>query len=229
MPTKTSYSSPLTYGTTLGSPEELENILNQSAGGISTEDVSGGKTPNYDASKMQAAGQMVGLAGQMGSSLINADNTDPLSDDYKKKATTSGAISGAASGASAGSILGPWGMLAGAAIGGIYGGITSSKQAEKAKFEAIRDKELETRKSNLTMTGKQKPIKALTQMQGTTAHNMSAKQYNKALQMKEISGANTLPSSLTMIENPSPKQEAAFDHNNDGKVSTKELKTTFNS
>ena len=32
-----------------------------------------------------------------------------------------------------------------------------------------------------------------------------------------------------MIENPSPKQEAAFDHNNDGKVSTKELKTTFNS
>lgn len=81
----------------------------------------------------------------------------------------------------------------------------------------------------LTMTGKQKPLKALTQMQGTTAHNMSAKQYNKALQMKEISGANTLPSSLTMIENPSPKQEAAFDHNNDGKVSTKELKTTFNS
>ena len=192
MPTKTSYSSPLTFQPTLGSPEELENILNQSARGISTENVSGVKTPNYDASKMQAAGQMVGLAGQMGSSLINADNTDPLSDDYKKKATTSGAISGAASGASAGSILGPWGMLAGAAIGGIYGGITSSKQAEKAKFEAIRDKELETRKSNLTMIGKPKIMKALTQMQGTVAHNMSAKQYNKALQMKEISGAATM-------------------------------------
>ena len=44
----------------------------------------------------------------------------------------------------------------------------------------------------LTMTGKQKPIKALTQMQGTVAHNMSAKQYNKALQMKEISGAATM-------------------------------------
>ena len=37
-----------------------------------------------------------------------------------------------------------------------------------------------------------KPIKALTQMQGTVAHNMSAKQYNKALQMKEISGASSL-------------------------------------
>jgi hypothetical protein len=196
MPTKTSYSSPLTYGTTLGSPEELENILNQSAGGISTEDVSGVKTPNYDASKTQAAGQIVGLAGQVGSSLINADNTDPLSDDYKRKATTSGAISGAASGASAGSILGPWGMLAGAAIGGIYGGITSSKQAEEATFEAIKDKELETRKSNLTMTGKPKISKALTQMQGTVAHNMSAKQYNKALQMKEISGASTIPTRL---------------------------------
>ena len=29
-------------------------------------------------------------------------------------------------------------------------------------------------------------------MQGTLAHNMSAKQYNKALQMKEISGAATM-------------------------------------
>ena len=192
MPTKTSYSSPLTYGTTLGSPEELENILNQSAGSVNTESTTGVKTPNYDPSKMQAAGQIAGLAGQVGSSLINADNTDPLSDDYKKKATTSGAISGAAKGAQLGSIAGPWGMLAGAAIGGIYGGVTSSKQADETTFEAIKAKELETRRSNLTMTGKPKIMKALTQMQGTVAHNMSAKQYNKALQMKEISGAATM-------------------------------------
>ena len=38
-----------------------------------------------------------------------------------------------------------------------------------------------------------KPIKALTQMQGTLAHNMSAAQYNRALQMKEISGSSSLP------------------------------------
>ena len=44
----------------------------------------------------------------------------------------------------------------------------------------------------LTMTGKQKPLKALTQMQGTTAHNMSAAQYRSALKMKEISGAATM-------------------------------------
>lgn len=45
-------------------------------------------------------------------------------------------------------------------------------------------------KYGIPMAGK--PIKALTQMQGTLAHNMSAKQYNKALQMKEISGAATM-------------------------------------
>ena len=44
----------------------------------------------------------------------------------------------------------------------------------------------------IPLTMKQKPIKALTQMQGTIAHNMSAKQYNKALQMNEISGAATM-------------------------------------
>ena len=45
-------------------------------------------------------------------------------------------------------------------------------------------------KYGIPMAGK--PIKALTQMQGTVAHNMSAAQYNKALQMKEISGAATM-------------------------------------
>jgi len=45
-------------------------------------------------------------------------------------------------------------------------------------------------KYGIPMAGK--PIKALTQMQGTLAHNMSAKQYNKALQMREISGAATM-------------------------------------
>ena len=44
----------------------------------------------------------------------------------------------------------------------------------------------------IPLTMKQKPIKALTQMHGTVAHNMSAAQYNKALQMKEISGAATM-------------------------------------
>ena len=44
-----------------------------------------------------------------------------------------------------------------------------------------------------SMTGKPKIMKTLTQMQGTTAHNMSAKQHNDALKMKEISGSSSLP------------------------------------
>ena len=44
----------------------------------------------------------------------------------------------------------------------------------------------------LTITGKPTIMKALTQMQGTTAHNMSAAQYKSALKMKEISGAATM-------------------------------------
>ena len=75
---------------------------------------------------------------------------------------------------------------------------TSSKQSEqseqpeyKTNIDPMTGKEIEINQG-IPMAGK--PIKALTQMQGTLAHNMSAKQYDKALQMKEISGANTLPS-----------------------------------
>ena len=63
-------------------------------------------------------------------------------------------------------------------------------------------------KYGIPMAGK--PIKALTQMQGTLAHNTSAKQYNRALQMKEISGASTLPSPMAKM--------ADKDYDGDGKV-----------
>jgi len=49
-------------------------------------------------------------------------------------------------------------------------------------------------KYGIPMTGK--PIKALTQMQGTVAHNMSAKQYNKNQKMNALA-MNGIPSSLT--------------------------------
>ncbi len=75
----------------------------------------------------------------------------------------------------------------------------------------------------LTMTGKQKPLKALTQMQGTTAHNMSAKQYNEALQMKEISGASTMPSALTL-----KGDQYKIDANKDGKITGEDFKLLKN-
>ena len=58
------------------------------------------------------------------------------------------------------------------------------------------------------------PLKALTQMQGTTAHNMSAAQYRSALKMKEISGAATMP------EKSDIKME---DLSGDGKVTMKDV------
>lgn len=64
------------------------------------------------------------------------------------------------------------------------------------------------------MTGKPKIMKALTQMQGTTAHNMSAAQYKSALKMKEISGAATMP------EKSDIKME---DLSGDGKVTMKDV------
>ena len=63
-------------------------------------------------------------------------------------------------------------------------------------------------KYGIPMAGK--PIKALTQMQGTVARNMSAKQYNKALQMKEISGASTIPSPMAKMSDR--------DYDGDGKI-----------
>ena len=60
----------------------------------------------------------------------------------------------------------------------------------KTNIDPMTGEEIEINQG-IPMTGK--PIKALTQMQGTLAHNTSAKQYNRALQMKEISGSSSLP------------------------------------
>jgi hypothetical protein len=149
-----------------------------------------GVQPKYDADATQQAGAAIGVVGQMGGSLISASNTDPLSGNYKSKATTAGAISGAASGASMGAVLGPYGMLAGAAIGGIYGGVTSSKQADEAIKAARTNQTLQEiekvrlQESGLAMHGK--PSKTLTTIEGTLPYNKSAKQYESALKMNKI-------------------------------------------
>ena len=67
-------------------------------------------------------------------------------------------------------------------------------------------------KYGIPMAGK--PIKALTQMQGTVAHNMSAAQYKSAIKMSEISGASTLPSPVAKMANK--------DYDGDGKIESSE-------
>jgi hypothetical protein len=76
-------------------------------------------------------------------------------------------------------------------------GVEEEQPKYTTNIDPMTGQEIETlpnqdlvNKYGIPMTGK--PIKALTQMHGTVAHNMSAAQYNKALQMKEISGAATM-------------------------------------
>ena len=76
-------------------------------------------------------------------------------------------------------------------------GVEEEQPKYTTNIDPMTGQEIETlpnqdlvNKYGIPMTGKL--IKALTQMHGTVAHNMSAAQYNKALQMKEISGAATM-------------------------------------
>ena len=73
----------------------------------------------------------------------------------------------------------------------------------------------------LTMSGK--PLKMLTGVKGNTPHNMSSKQYNDALKMQEISGANTLPSALTL-----KGDQYKIDANNDGEITGEDFKLLKN-
>ena len=77
--------------------------------------------------------------------------------------------------------------------------------------EILPNKDL-VNKYGIPMAGK--PIKALTQMQGTVAHNMSAAQYKSAIKMSEISGASTLPSPVAKM--------ADKDYDGNGKIESSE-------
>jgi len=125
-----------------------------------------------------------------------------------RKGTLGGAAAGAALGAKIGSFIPIPGVgtLAGAGVGALAGGLIGRNKAKKeTEEETTGIKYIQTNINPYTgeeyqpygmspfgMTGKPKIMKALTQMQGTTAHNMSAAQYKSALKMKEISGAATM-------------------------------------
>ena len=168
------------------------------------------------------------------------DTSDPLAKNYQTNMMASNAAQGLAMGSS----FGPVGMAVGLVGGGIYGAVTADKQIEKAKKQKEISTGFDTRgkamENELDMINQEiypnedlvnkysSTPKALTQMQETVAHNMSAKQYNENQKMNALA-MHGIPAALTMIENPSVKQKAAFDQNNDDKVSTEELKTIFKS
>ena len=80
------------------------------------------------AAQFSGAYAPVGQLGGMAGDVIKSRNKS------KGGATTAGAVSMGASGAALGmQVAGPWGALAGAAGGAVYGGITAGKEYEKGK------------------------------------------------------------------------------------------------
>ena len=184
--------------------------------------------PTETNSPIKMTAQNLSLVGQ-GSNIASSfiDTTDPLSRDYQGKLAAKTGLQGLAMG----SQFGLPGMIIGGLGGAAYGAIKADDLTAEAKktqgiSEAFDNYQKNQIEDPITMQGK--PIKTLTQMQGTVAHNMSARQYNENQKMNALA-MHGIPAALTMIENPSEEQKAAFDHNNDNKVSTEELKTTFKS
>ena len=136
------------------------------------------------------------IAGGVGMLTNTFGEQDPLKQGYG----ATKALGGAAQGAQMGAALGPYGMAAGALIGGTVAVINADKEKEKAKEQKIlqdqtvgaskaqnqllenkygQGRDLES-KSFLTKKGeiKMKPMKKLGAITGTISPNMSMAQYN---------------------------------------------------
>ena len=187
MPTKTKSESPLTY--------ELYNVdPNASKLGFS-----------YQTQKGANTGVGVSALGGMAGGVVDTINDDPL----KKGSVAMSAGSGALKGVAAGAAFGPAGMIVGGVLGAA-GGFFKGKKAKK-EAEALRKAEAE-RKEKIRIAGLQaeensqlaqnmaamgsSPFgmleKKLKGIKGLVPANMSAAQYKSSLQMREISGVNTL-------------------------------------
>ena len=192
MQTETKGKSPVTY--------ELYNVdPNASKLGSS-----------YQTQKGANTGAVVGALGGMAGGVLDTINDDPLKKGSVGMAAGSGALKGVASGA----MFGPAGMIVGGvlgAAGGLIKGRKAKKEAESAeKAEAERKEKMriaglqaeENSQLAQNMAGAGvnpydvSPATMLTKklkgIKGLVPANMSAAQYKSSLQMKEISGVNTL-------------------------------------
>ena len=156
---------------------------------------------------------MIGSAAETTSGFL--DTSDPLSKNYTANMIGSNALQGAAAGAA----FGPIGAAVGAVGYGVYGAVTADEQIKETKkqkeistgFDA-RSKAME---NELNMINKEiypnedlankygSTPKALTQMQGTVAHNMSARQYNENQKMNALA-MHGIPACL-LYTSPSPR------------------------
>ncbi len=140
------------------------------------------------------AGQVADVA----SGLI--DTEDALSKNSVGKAAAAKGLEYAAMG----SALGPWGAVAGLAVGGVVGavegskakeealkqveinkGITASTEVDKNKYE-MEQYDYSKINPDGTMATKYGVVKKLGAITGTVANNMSVAQYNSAIKMSGI-------------------------------------------
>jgi len=162
------------------------------------------------------------------------DTSDPLSKNYETNMIASQGLKGAAMGAQ----LGPIGAAVGLVGGGIYGAVTADKQMKEAKKQKEISTGFDTRgkamENELNMMNQEiypnedlvnkysSSPKALTQMQGTVAHNMSAKQYNENQKMNALA-MHGIPAALTL-----KGDQYKIDANKDGEITGEDFKILKN-
>ena len=96
---------------------------------------------------------------------------------------------------------------------------TDQRQAEEQPTYKTNIDPMTGEEIPLMMTGNMKPLKMLTGVNSPMTYKMSAAQYKSALKMSEISGANTLPSALTL-----KGDQYKIDANKDGEITGEDFK-----
>ena len=174
--------------------EEAQMVQTLGDGATSGASTSTGGSGIKGAKGAAIAGQVAGVA----SGLI--DTEDALSKNSVGKAAAAKGLEYAAMG----SALGPWGAVAGLAVGGVVGavegskakeealkqveinkGITASAEVDKNKYE-MEQYDYSKINPDGTMATKYGVVKKLGAITGTVANNMSVAQYNSAIKMSGI-------------------------------------------
>jgi len=201
MPTKTKDKSPIKNDPFASIMGPSQNYAGGAVGGAV-----GGAAGGMSASGIGAIG---GLAG----GVIDTINDDPLEKGSVAMSAGSGALKAAGTGAMIGSVIPGVGTAIGAGVGALIGGVGGLIKGKKAKKEAEAAQKAEAaRREKMRIAGLQaeensqlaqnmaamgsSPFgmleKKLKGIKGLVPANMSAAQYKSSLQMKEISGVNTL-------------------------------------
>ena len=176
---------------------------------LTTSGTGGGYiNPAQQSSAAGAAGGGFGGAGAVAGGVGMLTNAFGEQDPLKQGYGATKALGGAAQGAQMGAALGPYGMAAGALIGGTVAVVNADKEREEAKKQKLiqeqnigaskaqsqllenqygQGRDLES-KSFITKKGeiKMKPIKKLGAITGTMSPNMSMAQYKNEKKFSAI-------------------------------------------